>query len=399
MDSPRPPLGADELELRQIVDGNADGIIVVDGEARVRFANPVACQILGRDDRELIGHVFGFPVLRGERAEIDLLRPTGGIQVAEMRVVDTEWEGSSAQLISLRDITEYRRAQQALRDAEAFNWAILNSLSVHVAVLDASGTIIAVNDAWCDFARQNGDPDLLYTGIGVNYFDVCRGAAGPWSDEALPAVAGMRDVLAGRSQIFEIEYPCHSPDEERWFVLRAVPLRGERPGLVVSHTNVTKQRQMAQIAAEAAALRDQLTARDREMRGVNRISQREAPAQRSLPTNLLRQRQPAAYHEAVRIYANVLDEAVRRRAQPDGQTDSGLRELGERMARWLANPRDVVEVHLAAVRAASIDATPIKQQAYLEEGRLLVLELMGHLATAYRQHAPLDVAPRADDHD
>jgi hypothetical protein len=47
-------------------------------------------------------------------------------------------------------------------------------------------------------------------------------------------------------------------------------------------------------------------------------------------------------------------------------------------------PRDVVEIHLAAMRARAEEAPPQKTQAYVEEGRVLVLELMGHLANFYR---------------
>jgi hypothetical protein len=66
---------------------------------------------------------------------------------------------------------------------------------------------------------------------------------------------------------------------------------------------------------------------------------------------------------------------------------TGPRELGERLGAHEAAPRDVIEVHLAAIRAASADAPAARQQAYLEEGRLLALELMGHLAACYHARA------------
>ncbi len=378
------PQEADETSLRQTVVEHIDGIIVVDGEGRVCFVNPAASQILGRSESELLGELFGSAVLRGERAEIDLLHPDGATQIAEMRVVDTEWEGSTAQLISLRDITEHRRAQQALRDAEAFKWAILNSLNVHLAVVDGTGKIIAINDAWRNFARANGDPELRHTGIGVNYFTVCGQSSGPFADEAPTALEGMRAVLEGRLPIFELEYPCHSPDEERWFILRAVPLRGDSPGLVLSHENVTRQRQLARAASEAEALRAQLRARAREMRDVARLSRQEQPLARRMPLPSLRQRMPEEFQRSIHHYCEQLDEALLRRAQPDYPSELGLRDLGERLGEFEATPRDVVEIHLVGIRTASADVPQIKQQAYLEEGRLLVLELMGYLASHYR---------------
>ncbi len=378
---------SDDSQLSQIVAANADGILVVDGDGVVRFLNPAAASILGRHVEHLIGQDFGHPVLRTERAEIDLHHPDGAHQIAEMRVVDTEWEGSPAQLISLRDITEHRRAQQALRDAEAFNWAILNALTVHLAVLDATGTIVAVNDAWRTFARENGDPELRYTGIGVNYFTVCQHASGKRSQEAAPVLDGMKAVLTGKLPIFEIEYPCHSPKEERWFVLRAVPLRGERPGLLIAHTNVTEQRRMARAVAEAEALRERLRARERELRDFDRISVSDPAQPRRSASAPLRQRTPTAFSQGVERYRILLDEALQSRAKQTPLPIAGLRDLGERLGAYDAAPRDVVELHLAAVRAAGADSPAARQQAYLEEGRLLVLELMGHLAAYYRNKA------------
>lgn len=375
---------ADDRRLRQIIAENADGIIVVDGEGYVRFLNPAAEHLLARSADALLGELFGFPLIAGERAEIDILHPQGEHHVAEMRVVATEWDGVPAHLISLRDITEHRRAQEALRHAEAFNWAILNSLTVHIAVLDEHGTIIAVNDAWRAFARVNGDPELRFTGVGVNYFAVCDRAMGTDAREAEAVVAGMRAVLRGELPFYELEYPCHAPDEERWFVLRVVPLQGAQRGLVIAHTNVTEQRRTARAAAEAAELRQRLAAMERELRDVDRLSQ-PASGQVSPGTMLpLRRRSPEFFREAVSLYAALIDDALTRRAHDEPPSSSRLRELGERLGSEAAGPRDVVELHLAAIRAASAGTPVSRQQACLEEGRLLVLELMGHLAAYYR---------------
>jgi PAS domain-containing protein len=386
-DGPAQPL-TDDARLQQIVTASVDGIIVVDGEGRVRFLNPAAAAILGRRPGDLMGQLFGYPVFGGERAEIDLLHPDGQIHVAEMRVVDTEWAGAPAQLISLRDITEHRRAHQALRDAEAFNWAILNSLNVNLAVLDARGTIIAVNDAWIDFARSNGDPELRTTGIGVNYFTVCRHAQGENSEEANDVLNGMRAVLEGRLPNYELEYPCHAPDEERWFLLRVVPLRGQRSGLVISHSNITVRRQMARAAAEAATLRQRLQTLEHELQEVDQMSQRGNSPPRHFRATPLRQRDVKAFNAAVEEYVRLLDQGLlRQRGVHDVSPEQGLRALSEQLGLQAATPRDIVEIHLAGVRTASAAAPLTKQQAYLEEGRLLVLELMGYLAGHYRGRA------------
>jgi len=59
-------------------------------------------------------------------------------------------------------------------------------------------------------------------------------------------------VLTGAQPEFDLEYPCHSPEEQRWFHLHVVPLHGSRPGAVVAHRNITRHKQ-----AEEAFQREQ----------------------------------------------------------------------------------------------------------------------------------------------
>lgn len=101
--------------LLTIINGNADGILVVDGEGRIRFANPAAERMFGQPSSSLIGEVFGFPLAGGETTEIDLLRRGTSERVSvEMRVVEIDWLGEPAHLASLRDITERKQDEAAI---------------------------------------------------------------------------------------------------------------------------------------------------------------------------------------------------------------------------------------------------------------------------------------------
>jgi hypothetical protein len=254
-------------------------------------------------------------------------------------------------------------------------------------VLDEHGTIIAVNDAWREFARTNGDPNLRATGVGTNYFQVCESARDRNVAEAGMVLAGMQAVLHGALPLYELEYPCHSPTEERWFLLRVLPLQGAQRGLVVAHTDITEQRRAARAAAEAEELRQRLQAMERELRDVERISRPPSGQILAEASQPLRRRNPEVFREAVNVYRGLVDEALKRRPFDEQPPSASLRELGERLGAEVAGPRDIVEIHLAAIRAASAEAPIARQQAYLEEGRLLVLELMGHLAAYYRSRA------------
>ena len=91
-----------QQRFKNIIEKNADGILIVDQEGYVQFANPAAEALFGRLVEELTGKVFGFPLIAGETAELDILRPNKTQAVVKMRVVATEWEHQPAYLVSLR---------------------------------------------------------------------------------------------------------------------------------------------------------------------------------------------------------------------------------------------------------------------------------------------------------
>ncbi len=136
-----------------------------------------------------------------------------------------------------------RRAQEYMRHNEAAKQAaILNALPTHIALLDTQGVIISVNEAWRRFGRANALQGPGYE-IGVNYLAVCDSAHGEDASEAQHAAKGIRAVLNGEMKHFSMEYPCHSPTEQRWFQMTATPLADDHPnGVVVMHLNITERR-------------------------------------------------------------------------------------------------------------------------------------------------------------
>ena len=117
--------------------------------------------------------------------------------------------------------------------------AILDSLPEHVAVLDRDGVITLVNAAWRKFAIENGDPDLLHSGIGSNYLAACQEEGMADGLNALSARQGLQRVLNGELLEFSLEYPCDSDTEQRWYVMHAGPISGKGGGVVVSHINIS----------------------------------------------------------------------------------------------------------------------------------------------------------------
>jgi PAS domain S-box-containing protein len=369
----RRELQASEARFKNIITRNADGILVVDTEGLVRFANPAAEAITGRSTEDLEGETFGFPLIGDRATEVNILRQGGEQITAEMRVSDTRWEGEQCYLVSLRDITDRKQAQKDLqrsekkyrsyidnapdgifvadaqgryveanpaacqitgyseeelltmsvsdlvppdareeasehfaqvkrtgkasgefsfikRDGSRGYWAVeavqlsetrflgfvkditarreaeedrrrlrdflvstLNALSAHIAVLDAEGTIVAVNEAWRRFADENqlGWPNY---GVGRNYLAVCDAALGQASEGAQRAQQGIRDVMDGRREQFWMEYPCHGPEERRWFMMRVTRFRGDDgSSVVVAHESITERKEAEQKIKRYAA--------------------------------------------------------------------------------------------------------------------------------------------------
>ena len=114
-----------ELSKRQfhtLAEHNADGIVVVDQEGRLRYVNPAAQALLQRKEEKLIDEPFGFPVISNEETEIEVLSQGGEPRTVQMRVIEIRWQEEEEEeeevfLVLLRDVTERKQIEEALRGA------------------------------------------------------------------------------------------------------------------------------------------------------------------------------------------------------------------------------------------------------------------------------------------
>ena len=111
-------LEASRKTFHNIVEKNADGILVTDRQGVIRFVNKAAELIFNHKANGLVGELFGFPVTVDDVAEIDILSREGKKGTGEMRVVETEWEDEPANLISIRDISERKRVEMVVKENE-----------------------------------------------------------------------------------------------------------------------------------------------------------------------------------------------------------------------------------------------------------------------------------------
>ncbi len=132
--------------------------------------------------------------------------------------------------------------------------------------------------------------------------------------------------------------------------------------------------------------------REQQQRELLALDQLSGPANTSVTAQTfglesLREGLPDTFDELVRRYEELMDLALERRAYKVEHDVSGnLRAVVEQLGYLKAGPRDVVEIHATALKRQTRKATHAKAQAYAEEGRLMVLELMGYLVTFYRNY-------------
>jgi diguanylate cyclase (GGDEF)-like protein len=142
-------------------------------------------------------------------------------------------------------------------EEEGFASAVIDALSSHICVTDRKGMILTVNRAWQNFTVEN-PPVSTLAGVGTNYLDVCRSASGSGSEGADKFALGLQSVLDGKTELFQMEYPCHSPTQNRWFLGRVTPLITKRRGAVISHMAVT-DRKLLEFDLVRLAATDSLT--------------------------------------------------------------------------------------------------------------------------------------------
>ncbi|MEW6164768.1 MAG: EAL domain-containing protein [Pseudomonadota bacterium] len=131
-------------EFHRIVDDAPDGIVIVNAEGIVRYANRACGTLFRCMNAELVGESFGFPLAPGDSTEIDIPLDGRGWGTAELRVAESEWDGQPVYVAILRDITQRRAADHRLDLSDK----VFQNTQEGIVVTDAAGNIVSVNPAF-----------------------------------------------------------------------------------------------------------------------------------------------------------------------------------------------------------------------------------------------------------
>ncbi|MCK9605035.1 MAG: bacteriohemerythrin [Methylomonas sp.] len=257
-------LKTSQSRLSTILDNVNACIYLKDTEGRYQFVNQRVLDLWGTTLDKVLGQgdeQFFDPQTTATIRENDHLVLVEGktLQREEINVVaatgctTTYWttklplfrpDGEIYALCGIStDISERKQAEQALLTSELFSKAIIDAVSAHICVLDKAGKILAVNQAWIDFYMEN-QPENRDYGVGTNYLTLCDSVTdADCATVAKLMSANIRKVVRGDIKEFVLEYPCHSSNEQRWFIARVTRFQGDSGNVVIAHENITQRKQ------------------------------------------------------------------------------------------------------------------------------------------------------------
>jgi PAS domain S-box-containing protein len=222
-----------QANSERILETIVAGLLVVDREGSVCFANRAAASLFECARNELIGFYFGLPLASEINTEICILRLGGELAIAEMHVTEINWAQESAYLVSLRDITERTQAEEALKQKNAEMQALFAAFPDLFFRMAADGTVL-------DY-KANNTSDLYLPPASF---------LGKRMQEVLPPNVGERisgaiaQVLQTKSLVY-LEYSLPLPRGEQYFEGRLVPLNQDEVVAIVRNISERKQAEEA----------------------------------------------------------------------------------------------------------------------------------------------------------
>ena len=222
--------------------------------------------------------------------------------------------------------------------------------------------------------RANG-ADPVRVSEGADYLGVCDSASGPNAGGAAAFAAGIREVLGGRKERFELEYPCHSPTQRRWFLGRVsrLPQVGP-PRAVVAHEDITDRRRHEEERARRRLREAATRARADEQREIGReLHDRVAHTMVLVHQSLqlresLREHDPKKAAEKLELAKRMVAEAIEQtrdlsRALTSGEAAEGLEPALSELLYELIPPGMTHELSVAGEEEAV--AADVREQLFL----------------------------------
>jgi PAS domain S-box-containing protein len=261
-----------EQQLRHVADVMPALISYVDRDRRYRFVNRLygawfrcsSDEVVGKKIDDMLGletmktaGEYIDRALRGEEAHFqpEVQYPAGPRWVDAHYIPDFDAAGQVAGFcVLVLDVTQRKLAEDALRQSEARLWAILDHLSVGVALADPDGRLVLSNSTMRRYVPErmpSRDP------ARIDRWRVAGDAVPPggWAAER---------ALRGETVRPGIEFSYRGDDgRDVWLLTTAVPFRGtegEVLGAIVVLQDITAHKEMNRALQAADRRKDEFLA-------------------------------------------------------------------------------------------------------------------------------------------
>jgi len=240
---------------QEIISGAGEGIVVYDRDLRLIIWNQYMERMTGLPASHVLGRrpLDIFPFLREQGIDRLLERALGGdtasspdVRYAIPETGNSGWliatygphRDAAGQIVGvigiIHDVTERRRAEQALRESEERFRRMADAAPVMIWTDDAQGLTTYFNKPWLDFTGRSLEREL---GLGS------RDNIHP---EDLPRFVAVYEAARAVERPFQIDYRLRRHDGEyRWVLESAMPrstASGEFEGFIGSVIDISERR-------------------------------------------------------------------------------------------------------------------------------------------------------------
>jgi len=393
-----PTIRKEKREIFQrLMEVIRDAVVFLDFDGNVTFANVNFAQMLGESYQNLLGARFESYVAEGDQdqlVEVFTRLSSGQVAISIPAQLKTNYGSLLSVIISSSPIyykKEYRGIVMVISDITQVNRVrekvellanlVENAQHDMMLIVNSEGQIMECNS----LTRKSFG--YSRSGIlGMNMSALFKSEA-DWGWERI--LDSVKHDSNWRGEVL-----ATSLDGKEFPVEITVSRRGKVDSsaqIICFMRDLTERKRAEAERAEALANAARIEQQEQELRRLRQLSAspQTAVTAKMLGIAPLHEYIRDTFDQLVRQYGDLMDLAMEKRAyKVDHNISEGLCSIAEQVGLVKGGPRDVVEVYSSALQAKTKAATARKAQAYVEEGRIMALELMGYLVSYYRRYSP-----------
>lgn len=163
---------------------------------------------------------------------------------------------------------------------------------------------------------------------------------------------------------------------------------GDDLRVMAAISDITELKQAEEERAKVMA--ERIRQLEAELQSLERMGSNPATATTaaSFGAGALREGFPDVFTQYVAEFGEIMDLALEQDSyKVEHNLAEKLRAMAEKLGFLRGGPRDVIDIYSTALRVRTVNVLNAKAQVYVDEGRLIALEIMGYLVSFYRNYA------------